>query len=116
MTNPLICILLASIFNFLGNIFLKIHATKIQENLGLLNNYFSLFFLFSILFFLLNLFFFSQALKIINVGVAYSILVGLSIILIISTSVIFFQEKLNFINIIGMLIIILGIYLAYLKF
>ncbi len=116
MINPFIYILLASFFNFLGNIFLKIHATKIQENLSLFNNYFSLFFLASIIFFLLNLVFFSQALKIMNVGIAYSILVGLSIILIISTSAIFFQEKVNFINIIGMLIIILGIFLAYTKF
>lgn len=58
-----------------------------------------------------NTYFFTKSLKDINLGIAYPIFSAFSIALIIVISILLFHEKMNLINILGALIIIIGIVL-----
>jgi multidrug transporter EmrE-like cation transporter len=59
----------------------------------------------------INTYLFTKSLKEINLGIAYPIFSAASITFIILISVFIFKEKISIVNIIGALIIILGIVL-----
>ena len=108
-------VLLAALFNVIGNLFLKQHALTVNKELNFFLQILSFNFLFSILFFGLNLIAFSKALELTSINIAYPILIGVSIILIILLSAILFKESLNLYNLFGLIFIITGILLAYIK-
>ena len=59
----------------------------------------------------INTFLFTKSLKEINLSIAYPVFSAASISLVILISVFIFNEKLNFVNIIGAFVIIIGIIL-----
>jgi multidrug transporter EmrE-like cation transporter len=74
--------------------------------------YFSKYFLLTLVLFGLNLLFFSQALRQIPMFIGYPILVGVSIILITCASSILFSETPSYSQILGILLLMLGIFLT----
>ncbi len=64
-----------------------------------------------LLFGAINTFLFTKSLKEINLGIAYPVFSAASISLIILISVFVFNEKVTFINIVGFLVILIGIIL-----
>jgi small multidrug resistance pump len=56
-----------------------------------------------------NIFFFTKALKNINLSISYPIFSGACIALMILSSTILFHEKMNMYNIIGAVVVIIGI-------
>ena len=56
-----------------------------------------------------TLFLFSQALKEINVGIAYAIWAGLGIVLVTATSTVLFRQSLDTWGIVGIALILLGV-------
>lgn len=59
----------------------------------------------------INIFFFTKALKNIGLSIAYPIFSGACIALMIVLSYIIFHEKMNMYNMIGAVVVIIGIYL-----
>ena len=104
-------VLLAAINSTIGNLFLK----KASADLLNIQDFFTnKFLILGILFYAINVIFFVIALKKIPVSIAYPVLSGTSFLLLILASVLYFQEDLNNLKILGTILIFLGILiLAY---
>ncbi len=103
-------------FNAVANIFLKTGASKevSYKNENLISMVFqNYYFLFGIFFFALNVVFYFLALKNIPISVAYPLMVSMSLLIINTWAYIYFKENLHFMQIIGYLALILGIFLIY---
>ena len=59
----------------------------------------------------INVYFFTNAIKTIKLGIAYPIFSGACIALMILLSFVFFHERINMYNIIGSVVVIVGIIL-----
>ena len=99
----LVLILVAALFNA--------GATVLLKNFSMHHSFMHLFL--SILFYSLNFLFFYLALKTINISIAYPLLVALSVIMIIISSMFFFNEKIVIETIFGIAFILVGVYLIY---
>ncbi len=104
-------LMLAIVFNTSANLVVKGFATK-QSNTfyDLLTNYPLII---AVVLFGVNFIFYTKALYYLNISIAYPIVVGFSIILIISFSMIFFNERLSLMQFGGIGLIIVGIILVF---
>ena len=102
----LILIIIAALFSTLGNLFIKLSA---EEN-TFLDTVLNWKFISGLLFSALNLVCFTLALKTLNVSTAYPSLAALSFLFLSIAAYFFLNEKLALINILGIFIILIGIY------
>ena len=103
-------LVIASLANAGANIAMKFAGIQAPD--GGLKLYFSGYFFAALFMFGINLIFYSQALRAMPMFIAYPILVGLSILFVMALSVLCLSEAPTFLQLIGMLIIMLGIYLT----
>ena len=101
---------IASLANAGANIAMKFAGIQAPD--GGLELYFSRYFLAALFMFGINLIFYSQVLRSIPMFVSYPILIGLSILFIVILSILFLSEMPSISQLIGMFIIMLGIYLT----
>ncbi len=66
-------------------------------------------------FFGINFIFYAKALQFFNISIAYPIVVGMSIVLILILSFIFLNEHLSFFQFSGILFVITGVIMIYFK-
>ena len=104
--KSIILLLIAASFSTIGNFLIK----KASESPSLIKSIFEIKFVFGVFFYGLNLLVFLFVLKSENVSKAYPILATLSFILLTLLSYLYLDEKFSLINILGLIIIILGIY------
>jgi len=109
-TTAWIFLLVAIIFNTLGNLFLKYAGTQQLENR--LEVFFTLPFLLGGFFFGVNLLAYTQAQVGLPISVSYPVLVGLSIIGVSLGAVFYFDEIISIRQLIGMGVIFLGVLLV----
>ena len=110
MSNILISwllVFLASINSTVGNLMLK--KSREIEHLSFVNSLFDLWFLGGLFFYAVNVLFFVKALESLQVSVAYPVLAGLGFLFLSISSSFFLNEKLNSIQIIGIVTILIGI-------
>ena len=100
-------ILLAGINSTLGNILLK----KSQDASDFLASLFSISFIGGCFFYFMNVLLFAYALKTLDVSRAYPVLEGTSFVTLTSAVMIFLNENISLINILGILLVLLGIIL-----
>lgn len=100
-------ILLAGINSTLGNILLK----KSQEAPDFLSSLLSVTFIGGCFFYFTNVLLFAYALKTLDVSKAYPVLAGTSFMTLTSVGMIFMNESVSLTNLLGILIVLLGIIL-----
>ena len=106
-----IYLMLAVVFNTSANLVIKCFAAKQSETiLDLITNV-PLFLAAAL--FGINFIYYTKALNFIDISIAYPIVVGFSIILIISFSILLFNERLSITQLGGMGLIIIGIILVF---
>ena len=109
--KSLLLLLLAASFSTAGNLFLKISKTTVINVLpNWVNDLHPLFFV-AVIFYLLNLLTFSKVLETMPVSLGYPILASLGFILLAITSVTFLNESLTIVQVLGMAIVCLGIFM-----
>jgi len=106
--NPYYCLLFATVSNAFANLLLKQSSL---EKLSGFDGYFSIKFIFSIALFGINFLFYRAALKSIPINIGYPILIGIGSLIIFSFSFLLFNETLNIKQLLGAVLIILGILL-----
>jgi small multidrug resistance pump len=104
-------LMLAVIFNTSANLVVKGYASKQSGTLYDLITNIPL--IIAIALFGMNFIFYTKALYYLNISLAYPIVVGFSIILIISFSMLFFNERLSMVQFGGIGLIIIGIVLVF---
>ena len=102
---------LAIVFNSAANLVIKGFASERSESFYDLITNFPL--IVGVMLFGINFIFYTKALHYLNISVAYPIVVGFSIILIISLSMLFLHERLTFVQVGGIGLIIAGIVLVF---
>ena len=104
-------LMLAIVFNTSANLVVKGFASKQSQTLsGLLTNI-PLFI--AVALFGINFIFYTKALYYLNLSIAYPIVVGFSIILILSLSMLLFNERLSLVQTCGIGVIIIGIVMVF---
>jgi len=94
---------LSVLFNLLSYILYKLIANRTNDYI-----WYSVFVL-GLILGAINIFFFTKALKSLGLSVAYPIFSAACISLMMMISYLFFHEKISFINVIGVILIIAGI-------
>jgi multidrug transporter EmrE-like cation transporter len=105
--SPWFLIFLAALNSTIGNILIS----KSQKDTLLMLNFLNPGFIIGCLCFALNLAFFAYALKFIDVSKAYPVLSGISFITLAIFGNIFLKEELSYLNLSGLIILVIGIYL-----
>ena len=103
-------IFVAALFSTLGNLLLKSSREELTNLSSFSDQYLNPFFLGAIFFYVLNVFLFSKALDHLPVNIGYPVLAALGFTFLAVSSWIFLGEKLLPIQIIGIFIIVIGIY------
>jgi multidrug transporter EmrE-like cation transporter len=103
--------MLAIVFNTSANLVIKGFAAKQSETLLDLMTNIPLFIAAAL--FGINFIFYTKALSVINISIAYPIVVGFSIVLIIASSMLLFNERLSMVQSSGIGLIIVGIILIF---
>ena len=105
--------MLSIVFNVSANYVLKAYAAeKSGSFLEMITNvplYLAL------AFFGINFLFYAKALQTLNISAAYPVVVGMSAVLIILLSFFFLNEKMEFVQVCGVGLIIIGLVLVYIK-
>jgi small multidrug resistance pump len=104
-----IYLIFAIFSNVCANVLIKKASLEPSENQLIV--YLSPFFIFGLTLFGVNLLFYTQALRNLSMTLAYTILVGGSLLGVSIVSIFFLGESLGFGQIIGMLLVTLGIWL-----
>jgi small multidrug resistance pump len=97
----------AGINSTIGNILLK----KSQSAPDFISNIFSIYFFGGCFFYFLNVLLFAYALQELDVSKAYPVLVGTSFITLTSIGILYLNEDISIINMIGIFVVIVGIIL-----
>lgn len=105
--SPWFLIFLAGLISTVGNILIS----KSQKDTDLVLNFLNVGFIAGCFFFALNFALFAYALKFIDVSKAYPVLSCISFITLAVFGNVILKEELAFINILGLIIIIIGIFL-----
>lgn len=113
MHKSIIFLLLAIAFNVSANYVLKAYAAVKGGTFLEMITGFPIYI--AITFFGINFLFYAKALQTLNISSAYPIVVGMSAILIILLSFLFLNERLVFIQVCGVGLIITGLVLVYIK-
>lgn len=101
----------AAIFSTIGNLLLK---ANISFNLSSFPEWLALLrplFLIAVFFYMLNLVLFSKALEFLPVNIGYPVLASLGFIILSISSAFFFKETMTSIQIIGLMVVIVGIFM-----
>lgn len=110
LINPSWLYLLMAAFNStIGNILLK--KSRVYANEGFFLQYFNFLFIFGIFFYGINVLLFAKALDELPVSIAYPVLSVLSFVFLSLVSTLFLSEKLNSIQLFGLLFSIIGLVL-----
>ena len=104
-------LMLAIVFNTSANLVVKGFASKQSKTISDLLTNFPL--IIAVVLFGINFIFYTKALYYLNISIAYPIVVGFSIILILSLSMLFFNERLTIVQSGGVGLIIIGIILVF---
>ena len=104
-------LMLAIVFNTSANLVVKGFASKQSETISDLLTNVPLFI--AVALFGINFIFYAKALYYLNISVAYPIVVGFSIILILSLSMLLFNERLSLFQSGGIGLIIIGIVMVF---
>jgi len=104
-------LMLAIVFNTSANLVVKGFATKQSETISDLLTNVPLFI--AVALFGINFIFYTKALYYLNISIAYPIVVGFSIILILSLSMLLFNERLSLVQSGGIGLIIIGIVMVF---
>ena len=107
----MIFLVIATINNSIGNILIK-QSSSISNKVGATNFLFSPHFVLGITFFGLNIIFYSISLRSIPLSTAYPILAGGSFLITTVFSQIIFLESIDFVKVIGLVFITLGMSLV----
>lgn len=100
-------IFFAGINSTFGNILLK----KSQSAPDFISNIFNIYFFGGCFFYFLNVLLFAYALQELDVSKAYPVLVGTSFITLTSIGILYLNEEISIINMIGIFVVIVGIVL-----
>jgi small multidrug resistance pump len=113
MAKCYIFLFISIVFNTLANFTLKAFVSnQPRTGMEILGN---VFFYLAIFFFGTNFIFYTFALQSIKISIAYPIVVGMSILLLLTLSFVFLSEKLQIIQLIGISLIIAGVVLIFSK-
>lgn len=105
---PWILVIVASALNAFGSFFLKKSQLYLENAfLGFINKYFIL----GLFFYGINVILFTYALRFLAVSKAYPFLAGLSFLMVISLGVFFLRENITFLNFLGAIFVLAGIFL-----
>lgn len=102
---------LAAAFSTAGNLILKVSKTTNLDFLPLWLIELKPLFFIAVIFYMLNLLVFSKALEILPVNVSYPVLASLGFIMLAFSSSLLLQETLTWIQIWGLVVIIIGIFM-----
>jgi multidrug transporter EmrE-like cation transporter len=111
--KSIVYLLLSAVFNVSANYVLKAYAA--EKGGSFLDMITKVPIYLAVAFFGINFLFYAKALQTLNISTAYPMVVGLSTILIILLSYFFLSEKLEFIQICGIGLIIIGLVFVYIK-
>jgi undecaprenyl phosphate-alpha-L-ara4N flippase subunit ArnE len=106
---PWFFLFIAAINSTIGNILLKKSQTYYIES-GFLSNLFNIWFVAGVVFYAVSVVFFAKALNNLSVSIAYPILAGLGFLMLSIASNYFLNERLSFLHLIGMFLILSGIF------
>ena len=104
-----IFVLLAGLNSTIGNLLLKASRQNLGPEVGLIEQYTSDSFIGAILFYGLNVILFAKALDHLPVNVGYPILASAGFAMLSLSSWLVYGETLNWIQITGLLVVIIGI-------
>ena len=102
----------AALLSTLGNLLLKYSREELTDLSSLSEQYLNPFFVGAVFFYVLNVFLFSKALDHLPVNIGYPVLAAVGFTLLAVSSWIVLGEKLLPIQIFGIFIIVIGIYLV----
>ncbi len=111
MKIALTLIFFAGLISTFGNLLLKASRKNLTAESSLIEQYMSPLFLAALAFYALNLVLFSKALDFLPVSVGYPILAASGFIILAVMSWFILGERLSWIQIIGIAIIIMGIFM-----
>ncbi len=109
--KPYLLLALAAAFSTAGNLILKFSKTANLDFLPLWLIELKPLFFVAVAFYMLNLLVFWKALEILPVNVGYPVLASLGFIMLAFSSAILLQETLTWIQICGLIVIIVGIFM-----
>ena len=108
-------IFIAGISSCIGNLFLKYSSLNIPPPIARSSTFFDLltniYFITGLVFYGINVILFAKALEILPVSIAYPGLAGLGFLFLVIASYYIFDERLSYINLLGVLLIFLGLVL-----
>ena len=107
MASAWLSLLLAIAGNSIGNLLLKVFSQKAMD--ASIASYLSPWFVAGNVFFFINLVFYGQALRGLAQNVAYPVMVGATVLIVMSASVLWFSERLSVASITGAALIVGGI-------
>ena len=111
LKTALTLVVIASVNSTIGNILLMVSREKLVPGHSNFSGYLSPWFIGALFFYGVNVIVFAKALDYLPVNIGYPILAACSFIMLNVTSWIFFGDKLTLIQLIGLSITILGIFL-----
>jgi multidrug transporter EmrE-like cation transporter len=100
-------ILFAGVNSTIGNLLLK----KSQSSPDFISNIFGIYFFGGCFFYFLNVLLFAYALQELDVSKAYPALVGISFVTLTSIGIIYLNENVSLLNIVGIFVVLIGIIL-----
>ncbi|MDG1727492.1 MAG: SMR family transporter [Emcibacteraceae bacterium] len=115
MKIALTLILLAGVNSTIGNILLKISREKLIPNSSLVNEYISPWFIGALVFYGINVVVFAKSLDFLPVNIGYPILAASSFIMLSLASWVIFGDRMNVIQLLGLGVITLGIFMLSYK-
>jgi multidrug transporter EmrE-like cation transporter len=107
MASAWMYLLLAIAGNAIGNLLLKLFSQKTVD--ASIITYLSPWFIAGNIFFFFNLIFYGKALRGLAQNVAYPVMVGATVLIVMSASVLWFSERLPVASIAGAALIVAGI-------
>lgn len=112
MKVAFIFIFLASLNSTLGNLLLKVSRKNLLQSSSLTDQYISVTFIGALTFYGLNVFLFAKALDHLPVSIGYPILAASGFAMLTVMSWFFLGEQINMIKVMGILVIIIGIFMV----
>ena len=109
MKWALILVLLAGLNSTFGNLLLKASRQTVDSNSNLFEQYMSLYFMGAMIFYGINVMFFAKALDYLPVNIGYPILASSGFAMLAFSSWAIYDEKLGLFQIIGLIIVVIGI-------
>jgi multidrug transporter EmrE-like cation transporter len=109
--NSFLFLLLAAALSTAGNLSLKLSKTSSIDFLPIWVNDLNPLFFSAVFFYMLNLLAFSKALETLPVNVGYPVLASLGFLMLAITSVFLLKENLSIVQICGMVMVSVGIFM-----